>query len=118
MMKIRTDQQCLTDQFSNGNREQLGVHVERVAVRDGRNRRDGSVLPNMQVVGDGFFAQRIQPSTDVADAMSDQNAFEPSGQLIQSFDVPYVDICEIHSSQDERAAIRACTSGRRNGGTV
>ena len=118
MMKIRADQQCLTDQFSNCDLEQLGVHVERVTVGDGRNGKDGSILTNMQVVGDGLFAQRIQPSTDVSNAVSDQNAFQPSRQLIQGFDVPYVDICEIHSGQDERAAIRACTSGRRNGGTV
>ena len=103
MMKIRAYQQCLTDQVSNCDLEQLGVHVERMTVGDGRNGRDGSVLTNMQVVGDGLFAQRIQPSTDVANAVSDQNAFQPSRQLIQGFDVPYVDICEIHSGQDERA---------------
>ncbi|WP_031330927.1 hypothetical protein [Rhodococcus erythropolis] len=78
MMKIRADQQCLTDQFSHRDLEQLGMHVERVAVGDGRNGRDRSVLTNMQVVGDGLFAQRIQPSPDVADTMSDQNALQPS----------------------------------------
>ena len=55
MMKIRAYQQCLTDQVSNCDLEQLGVHVERMTVGDGRNGRDGSVLTNMQVVGDGLF---------------------------------------------------------------